>query len=238
MNALALRRNADWRDTPRVFARLAVSLAVLGATPALAQGPAWPTDAPQQQSSGAPAWPTDNAPPQPRPTGIAPGGGFGPPQGGPPPGGFGPGGGGPPGGGGGQTQAQQQCILEFNRLRGEVDKKGQVAKAISQRKGSREDLCAAVTGILGAETTWVKYAKTNASSCGIPPQIIKQLDGGHANLVKLKEQVCNGGGAAGGGPRAPSLSEALGTTTRLPDKDNTSVKRGGTLDTLTGNPIR
>ena len=136
--------------------------------------------------------------------------------------------------------AAQACANEFTRLRGDVDKYGKAAKAVSERKGSREELCKAVTTLFGVESKWVKYAKDNASVCGIPPDIIKQLGQGHDGLGKMRTQICNvaqNGGGPAAAPRPPSLSEALGSP-RLPSQDNTTVKRGGTLDTLTGNPIR
>ena len=243
MNAIANRRTTHWRAVTRVSTVIAVSLAVLAA-PAFAQAPAWPTDGQQQAAPSGPAWPADGGGQQARPTGVAPApmmgapGGFGPPQGGRPPG-MAPGGPGGMGMGPPPNEQQQKCVGEFNRLRGEVDRKGQVAKGVSDRKGSREELCSAVTGIFGAESKWFTYAKDNATVCGIPPDVIKQLAGGHENLSKVKTQVCSGAPTAGAAqaPRAPSLSEALGTT-NLPTQQNTTVKRGGTLDTLTGNPIR
>jgi len=236
MIAFAMRPTANWRPASRVSvipaAMLVVALAAAWATPALAQAPAWPTDNKQQQAApGGPAWPTDNGPPARQQT-SAPGG-FGPPQGGTAAPGFGPQAGGPPGGG----EAQAACVKEFDRLRGEVEKKGKVAKAISERKGSREELCGAMNGIFAAEGTWIKFAKDRAAACGIPPDILKQLGQGHTHLAQMRSQVCNAGVAGPGPARPPSLAEALGTT-RLPDQQNTSVKRGGTLDTLTGNPIR
>jgi hypothetical protein len=237
MIAFALRLPATWRAASRVSVipvlLPAVMLVASWAAPAMAQAPAWPTDNKQQQAApGGPAWPTDNGPPARQQT-SAPGG-FGPPQGGmAAPGGFGPPGGAPPGGG----EAQAACVKEFDRLRSEVEKKGKVARAISDRKGSREELCGAMNGIFAAEGTWIKYAKNRAAACGIPPEIIKQLGQGHDHLAQMRKQVCSAGVAGPGPARPPSLAEALGTT-RLPDNQNTTVKRGGTLDTLTGNPIR
>ncbi len=238
MIAFAMRPLATWRAASRVSiipaVMLVTVLAANWATPAMAQAPAWPTDNKQQAAPGGPAWPTDNGPPQ-RQQMSAPGG-FGPPAPGGgmgAPGGFAPPGGGPPGGG----EAQAACVKEFDRLRGEVEKKGKVAKAISQRKGSHEELCGAMNGIFAAEGAWIKFAKDRSATCGIPPEIIKQLGLGHDHLAQMRKQICSAGVAGPGPARPPSLAEALGTT-RLPDQQNTTVKRGGTLDTLTGNPIR
>lgn len=237
MNVSAMCRNTNWRGAPLVLAVLTATLAV---SPVAAQAPAWPGDSPANQpQNAAPAWPGE-MPSQPaaRPQ-IAPAAASPPPMMspmGPPPSMS------PPGGGMGMApppnDKQQNCVVEFNRLRGDLDKKGAVAKGISNNKGSREDLCKAVTVMFAAETKWYNYAKSNASVCGIPGDIIKQMGGGHSQVAKMKTAICNGGATAGAGaPRAPSLSEALGTSS-LPTQDNTTVRRGGTLDTLTGNPIR
>ena len=239
MNATNLRQSFCWRDVTRVSAILAISLALLSTAPALAQAPAWPTDAPKQApSGGGQAWPTDQGQQPTAPSGFsqpAQPGGFGPPRPG-----FGP-----PGGGGmgpppGNQAALEACNNEFNRLRGEVDKKGAVAKGISDRRGSRDDLCKAITGLHGAMANWAKYAKSKSTACGIPPDAVSQLNAQQVQLAKVRSQICNPA-AAGGGPapaaRAPSLSEALGTARPI-TQDTAPAKRGGTLDTLTGTPIR
>jgi len=128
------------------------------------------------------------------------------------------------------------CVAEFSRLRGEVEKRGAAAKAINDRHGSREDLCKALTTMVAAEGKWVSYSEKSQASCGIPPDLIKELKTNHDHMLKVRKQVCDAGATAAG-PAAPSLSEALGTS-QLPARDNTTTKRGGTLDTLTGNPIR
>ena len=128
-------------------------------------------------------------------------------------------------------------MTEFSKLRGEVEKAGKVAKAINERKGSREEFCKAITGVHSAQAKWTKYTQDHAKQCGIPGEVITQLKAGQANLAKVRTNVCSGGGAAGGAPAAPSLSEALGTS-RMPVTDEAPRKRGGSLDTLTGQSIR
>jgi hypothetical protein len=135
------------------------------------------------------------------------------------------------------------CVVEFSKMRGEVEKKGQVAKTVSERKGSREEMCSAVSGIHQAQANWVKWTVAHSSQCGIPPDIIKQLRLGADNLNKMRKGICSGGGPPGGAAAVmapPSLSEALGTAGLPPTaaNDNAPKKRGGVLDNLTGTPIR
>jgi hypothetical protein len=149
-----------------------------------------------------------------------PGPGFGGP---PPPGAQGGGGGGVP-----------PCILEFTRLREDVEKKGKAAKAASEHKATREEMCKHVTVFAQAEGKWTKYAEVNVSSCGIPPQVVQQLKAVHAHTEETREKICSA--QAAGIPAAPSLSDALGTT-KLPTPETTKTG-SGTLDTLTGNAIQ
>ena len=143
------------------------------------------------------------------------------------------------GGGMGGPPRENPCMTEFTKLRTGVENAGKVAKAINDRKGTREEFCKAITNLHGAQVKWVKYTSDNGKNCGIPPDVITQLKAGAANLNKMKTNICSGGGAAGGGaPPAPSLSEALGTATMPTTSDDAPRRRGGTLDTLTGAPIR
>jgi hypothetical protein len=219
------------------------------------QQQAWPGDAkpaqPQQQPRQG--WPGDAQPGQPQQTSASaparqgwqqPGGSGAPqawPQGGArqasapaaaplmmPQVAPAPGMGGAPQGGGGNNP----CMAEFMRLRSDVEKRGASAKAVNDHKGSREELCAAVSGMYSAQATWVKYAKQNSSSCGIPPDIIKQLRMAEDHFAKLKKNICSAGPAAG--PAAPSLSQALGTNDLPITADESAKKRGGVFDTLTG----
>ena len=65
---------------------------------------------------------------------------------------------------------------------------------------------------------------------------MQQVKGNHGKTLGFKKMACATAPAGGGGaPAAPSLSEALGTS-KLPVSESTT--RGGTLDTLSGNPIR
>ena len=136
---------------------------------------------------------------------------------------------GPPGGG------APPCFVQFTKLREETEKRAKNAKAASERKASREEMCKLIQGYAAAEAKWVKYTKDNSASCGIPPEVPKNLAAMHARTLQVRKNICATGAAAAAAPAPPSLSEALGTT-RLPTPEG--MKSGpGTLDTLTGNAI-
>ena len=221
----------------RAGQRLTLILAalVLPVCHASAQNVPWPTDAPRTAPPATAPWPgSGGAPSGAIPGSIAPPGGMtmGAPMGAPGPMmGAGPPPMSPQGGGG-----MPPCMAEFTKLREEVQKRGQAAKAAGEHKASREEMCKHITAYAVAELKWVKFTEAGVTSptCNIPPEVAKQLKQVHANTEQTREKVCAAQAAAA--PAAPSLSDALGTT-RLPTPENTKA-RSGTLDTLTGNAIQ
>jgi hypothetical protein len=126
------------------------------------------------------------------------------------------------------------CVVEFGKLREEVQKRGMAAKTAQEHKVTREEMCKIVSVYSAAERKWLKFAEAGVSSCGIPGEVVNQLKQVHARTEQAKTNICAAGLAAAG-PATPSLSEALGTT-RLP----LETKKTGAnyLDTLTGNVIQ
>jgi hypothetical protein len=207
------------------------------AAPAAA-APANASPFPPVNASGSPAaspaagspCPAPGAAPSAFDRGAAPVGAM-PGMGGPGPGPGGPAGGAPPG--------AQECMNTFMPLRQDVEKKAAVIKAAGARRAPPEEACKLITVYVAAEEKMLKYVETNAKKCGIPPEVPKQMKGGHANSLKMKQMVCNAAEqqARGAAAAAPSLSEALGTNSALPEVR--SAKRGGAaFETLSGNALK
>lgn len=196
---------------------LGLGLAVLaGCTAAaLAQTKPWPTDNPQAPAQGS--WPGDAQPAQPAQPMAMPVP-AGPMMGGPPP-----------------NAAQQACIRDFTVYREEVEKRAMAAKAGSEKKVTREEMCALVSAYSTAEVKWIKFSVDNMAKCGIPKGAVDQIKGAHSHTAEIRKRICAAGPQAGA-PSAPSLSDALGTT-RLPTPEAEKPKAGGMLDTLTGNAL-
>lgn len=140
----------------------------------------------------------------------------------------------------GQTQGQGQgqeppCIKEFLSLRDQTGKRADAIRAASERKASPQEACGLFKNMVTAEAKFVKYAVDNGPWCGIPPQVISQLQDNHKKTVAMRTRVCNV--AAQGGqmrPAGPSLSDALSA----PVTSSNNVRTGrGTFDTLTGTPL-
>ena len=138
--------------------------------------------------------------------------------------------------------AEQQvppCLEQFVKLRKEAEKRGGAIQAAGQRKDkpSAKEACGLFNAFASAELKMIKYAASNAASCGIPTQIIDNMKQSHAKTDDIRSRVCQV--AANGPPRGaagapPSLSDALSA----PVPDSANIKTGrGTYDTLTGSPI-
>ena len=137
-------------------------------------------------------------------------GGFGGPPAGPPP------------------ACQQLLVLRDER------QKSFDALSASKGKADPVEACKLFKTLISTETKFIQSLEANSTQCGVPPQIIKQAHDGHTKAMQIEKQVCD----AAEHPRGPSLSDALNSTPVLPDADSTkSTNRGGTYDTLQGNPL-
>jgi len=134
----------------------------------------------------------------------------------------------------GMAPAQEPpCIKDFVALRQEAEKRAAAIKAGMEKKVPREEACKLFQAFAAAEIKLIKFSESSAMSCGIPPQAIAQMKAGHERTTKARTQVCAAGPA--GKPAAPSLSDALGTSSApIPE---VSKGTGGTFDTLTGNAL-
>lgn len=209
---------------------------LFAAGPALSQSPwpeaqpqaapsAWPQAQPQTQPQAAPPqaapspWdrPAQSAPPQqsgPDPWSRPPQQGLAPPQ----------------------AQQDTRCLDQFLALRKDVEKRGGVIQAASQRKDkpTPKEACGLFNAFTAAEKKMYDYAAKNQASCGIPPQIIDSLKQARAKSDDIRNRVCQAAAAGPPRPAAPSLSDALNAP--VPTTDNIKTGRG-TFDTLSGSPL-
>ena len=140
----------------------------------------------------------------------------------------------------GAPAGQLPCMNDFVPLRQEAERRAGLIKVAAARKASREEICQLITKFSEAEGKFVKFVEKNASWCGIPPQVASQVSTNHAKTVQTRNQVCSGGPMGAQGPQVPpgpGLADAIGTN-RSPNPTNTTTNKGGTYDTLTGNPIK
>jgi hypothetical protein len=116
-------------------------------------------------------------------------------------------------------------------LRDDAAAKASVVQTTGKRHADRQEMCTVVTRFAAAETLVVNFLEKNKTLCGVPDQALSASKTNHAKTIEFREKVC----AEGPKPKAPTLSDAIGTPS-LDTGKNTKTGRG-TLDTLTGNPL-
>jgi hypothetical protein len=98
-------------------------------------------------------------------------------------------------------RGQPPCMADFVKLREEVEKRGKAAKAASEHKASREEMCRLIMTFADVEGRWARFTEVNTqTSCGIPAQVANQLKQMHANTEQTRQRICSGGGGPAGLP--------------------------------------
>jgi hypothetical protein len=120
-------------------------------------------------------------------------------------------------------------------MRDETQKHGAALQAAGQKKSGAEEVCKLFKVFLASEAKMIKGLKDNASACGVPPEIIKNVTAAHGKAGEMGKHICDVA-AQGPRPSGPSLSDALGSTPTVPDTSSTK-KGGSTFDTLQGSPL-
>jgi hypothetical protein len=149
-----------------------------------------------------------------------------------------PGMGSPGGGFGAAPQQPPAACQQLITLRDETQKNAQAIQAAGQRqkKPSPDEACKLFKAYLGSEAKMIKALEQQATTCGVPPDMIKQVKAQHNQASQTGKQICEVA-ARGSQPTGPSFSDALGTTPLVPD-NNDRTRGGGTFDTLTGNALQ
>jgi hypothetical protein len=126
-----------------------------------------------------------------------------------------------------------QCN-DFLTLRQETETRGMAIKTASERKVPPAEACQLFNRYVAAESKMIKFMEDNRVWCGVPPEAIQAIKTAHGKALQMRQHVCSAGASAPKA-KAPSLGDALGTTS-IPDRNNSKTGRG-TLDSLTGNPL-
>lgn len=122
---------------------------------------------------------------------------------------------------------------DFPKISEEAHKRADAVQAAMKAKADRKQICALMNSFTVAETNVIKFLEQNKTWCGIPDQAITASKASHERSLKFRTQICSEDAPH---PKAPSLSDAIKTPT-VDSAANTKTGRGGTFDTLTGNPL-
>lgn len=130
-----------------------------------------------------------------------------------------------------QMAMPQQC-QQFPALSQATQVRANAVQAAMKAKADRKEICRLMTAFVAQEGKVVKFLIDNKTWCGIPDQAVTAAKASHEKSVKFREAACT----AAPEPKAPTLSDAIKTA---PVDSATNIKphRGGTFDTLTGNPL-
>ncbi len=140
----------------------------------------------------------------------------------------------------GPPQQPPAACQQLMVLRDETAKHAQAIGAASkaEKKPPPDVVCKLFKSYLASEAKMIKALETNATTCGVPPDAIKQVKLQHNQAGLTGKQVCEMA-ARPAQPAGPSLSDALGTTPLVPEhSERNKQQRGGAFDTLTGNVLQ
>ena len=135
----------------------------------------------------------------------------------------------------GAPQQPPPACQQLLSAREETAKHGKALQAAGEKKAPAEELCKLFKAFLAAESKMLKGLQGNSATCGVPPEVLKQVKDGHGKASEVSKRVCDAA-AQGSKPAGPTLSDALGTTPMVPDA-STGNKKQSTFDTLTGSPL-
>ncbi len=128
------------------------------------------------------------------------------------------------------AQTQPSQCGDFMRLRNVAQERAAAVRRATQHKANRKDVCSLMTRFSVAEEAVVKFLIANKTWCGVPDVAIKQAKLGHEQTLKFRKAAC----AEAPKPAQPTLSDAL---TQPVDTGGNTSTGGGTLDSLSGNPL-
>src|ERR1700733_9849224 len=86
---------------------------------------------------------------------------------------------------------QNECMNEFPPLRQEAERRGRLTREAGARHASAAEACKLLGNFVAAEKKMLKYVQVNSAACGIPSNILDQLNTGHERTLEMKARICN-----------------------------------------------
>src|SRR5579863_6324095 len=130
-----------------------------------------------------------------------------------------------------QMGQPSQC-MQFPALSQATQVKANAVQTAMKAKVDRKEICRLMTAFVAQEEKVVKFLIDNKTWCGVPDQAVVAAKASHEKSIKFRDAACTEAPA----PKAPTLSDAI-KTTPADTSSNIKPNRGGTFDTLTGNPL-
>ena len=93
---------------------------------------------------------------------------------------------------GGPPVVQQPVCLQLAVLRDEREKNGAALQAVGSRKVKPEpaEICKLFKVYLASEAKLMQGMTESSTTCGVPPQVIKQFQEAHGKAVQTGKRIC------------------------------------------------
>jgi hypothetical protein len=82
------------------------------------------------------------------------------------------------------------ACLQLMTLRDEYQKNGIALLAASKNKAEPAEACKLFKVFLASEAKFIQELTENSTTCGVPPQTLKQFQDGHGKASVVGKQVC------------------------------------------------
>jgi len=102
---------------------------------------------------------------------------------------------------GGPPQAPPAVCQQLLAMRDETQKYGMAIQKANQRKVPVQEACRLFKSYLAAEQKFMKGIEDHARTCGVPPDLLKQVKEGHAKAAQIGARVCEAAAQGGQVPR-------------------------------------
>jgi len=87
-------------------------------------------------------------------------------------------------------QAPPPACQQLLGNRDEVARHGQALQAAGRKKAPPDELCKLFKAFLTAESKMLKSLEEQSSTCGVPPETIRQVKAGHGKASQMGKQIC------------------------------------------------
>jgi len=85
---------------------------------------------------------------------------------------------------------QAVCSIELTQLSQDVENLRAAARAATERKAKRTEICRYLTGMAQAATKLIRFAGTSGSACGLAPGAMAQIKGDGERAIGACRQIC------------------------------------------------
>jgi hypothetical protein len=85
---------------------------------------------------------------------------------------------------------QAICSIELTQLSQDVENLRAAARAATERKAKRKEICGYLTGMAQAATKLIRFTDASGSACGLAPGAMAQIRGDGERAIGACRQIC------------------------------------------------